>query len=197
MPIALAAPPQAVQQLTQNKMQDIAQQKNFRIAPLAQAKPEQIRLSSGHPVYNLGLKDIVDGKPAAQLTITTWRFIVQGSGAEPAAAETLPGGGSTQAEFSSVNSGPFVSGTIDAFAAITKDSAFAKGDWEIRLLRIPALYIAAAWVHEKSSGEDRLRPVQPAPTYLDTTKTYTWTEFMLAIKPAAEQRIAMDDELKG
>jgi hypothetical protein len=197
MPITLAQPPQAVQELTQGKLQDIARSGNFRIEALSVSKPEQIRLASGHPVYNLGLNDILSSKPAAQLALFSWRFIVQGSGPEAVAAETLAKGPSDQAEFSSVNSGPFVAGTTEAFAAVTKDPAFAKGDWEMRLLRIPALYIFAVWAHEKSGEGDRLRPVKPAPSFLDPSKTYTWSEFLNTIKAPAEQRLASDDGLRG
>ncbi len=197
MPVSLAQPPQAVAELTRNKIQEIAQRQDFRVESLAAAVPAQISLSSGHAVYNLGLRDLLDGKSLEQRAITSWRFIVQNSNAEPTAAETLSGGASGPAEFSSVNAGPFVQGTKDAFAAVSADPAFAVGDWEMRLLRVPALFIMAVWTHEKSGKDDRLVPIQPAPTYLSAGKTYSWTEFLSAVRSYAEARLKADDGARG
>ena len=197
MPIALPEPPQAVVALTQAKLQDIAQRREFRIAPLANAAPAQISLGSGHPVYSLGLSDVIAGKAPEQVPLSAYRFIVGGSGAEPAAAETLPGTGTAAAQFASVNSGPFVAGTVNAFSTVLKDPAFAQGDWDMRLLRVPALFVFAVWAHEKAGGNDRLRPIEPAPSSLDPAKTYSWADFLGALRPAAQQVLAADDGLKG
>lgn len=197
MPVAFAQPPEAVEELTRTKIQEIARDKGFRVASLATAQPGQVSLGSGHPVYNLGLRDIVGATPVAQLPITSWRFIVQHEGAEATAAETLGAGPSRQPEFSSVNQGPFVSGTTNAFAAIAKDPAFADGNWEMRLLRVPALYVYAIWTHDTRGGGDRLRPVDPAPACLNAARSYTWDEFLSALRPEAEKRLAADDGMKG
>ena len=193
MPFTLAQPPKAVTDLTQSKLQEIAAANGFRVQALANAKPEQIQLETGHPVYNLGLQDIVANLSLSQLQVSTWRFIVRSGAGEPSAAETLSSRGSRSAEFSSVNSGPFVAGTTEALAAISKDPTFANGSWEGRLLRVPALYIMAIWAHEGAGKNDRLRPVSPAPNFLNAAKTYTWAEFQEAIRPAAEEKLRADD----
>jgi hypothetical protein len=197
MPVTLAQPPEAVTELTRSKIQEIAQRRDFRVESLVAAAPDQISLSSGHPVYNLGLRDLLDGKPLAQRAITSWRFIVQNNNAESTAAETLSGGASGPAAFSSVNAGPFVQGTQDAFAAVSADPTFAAGDWEMRLLRIPALFILAVWTHDQSGEGDRLVPIEPAPSYLGAGKTYSWSEFLTAVRPYAEARLKTDDSPKG
>lgn len=198
MPLSFTPPPQNITELTQARVQDLASQRQLTVAPLANISPTSIRLDSGHPVYNLGLQDVVGNKKPSEVSVNAWRFIVRAApAAEPAAAETLTVGPSGQAEFSSVNAGPFVGGTEAAFAALTRDPALAQGDWEARLLRIPALYLFAIWVHSKQNGEDRFRPVQPAPSFVDPNRTYTWAEFQAAIKPAAQQKLETDDGHKG
>ena len=196
MPITLAEPPGAVAALTQSKLQEIAHGRGFRVPELAIVAPEQIRLASGHPVYNLGLSDIVAGRAPDQLKVSSWRFIVQ-SGGETTAAETLAGDAATGAQFASVNSGPFVAGTVGALAATLNDPEFVQGDWEMRLLRIPALSVLATWAHEKSGKGDQIRPIAPAPPVLDATRTYNWADFMAALRGAAQQRLAEDDGRKG
>ena len=197
MPVSLAQPPQAVEELTRAKLVEIAGRNDFRVAALTAAKPEGLTLTSGHAVYNLGLRDLVNGTPLDRLAVTSWRFIVDTHGAEATAAETLGGHDAKAAEFSSVNAGPFVAGTTEAFAAVAKDPAFAQGQWESRVLRIPALYILAVWTHPTGAGDDLFRPISPAPPYLDPMRNYRWDEFVAAVRPEAEKRLAADDGMRG
>jgi hypothetical protein len=192
MPITFTQPPPQVAEVTRSKLQDMAQQKQFRIAPLAAAQPSQIEVTSGHAVYNIGLDDLIGDKPLSSLPLTTWRFIVRSGTAEASAAETLTDTHGT-ATFASVNSGPFVSGTVAALQALAADPAFAKGDWEARMIRVPALFIMAIWAHEKKSGDDIIRVTAPAPAYLDTAKSYTWQQFKAAVQEPAKQKLAFDD----
>jgi hypothetical protein len=192
MPVNFVPPPPDVQKLTQGKLQDMAQQKHFRIAPLATAQPGEIKLESPHSVYNIGLDDILNNKPLSSIPINAWRFVVRTASKDPAAAEasTTPQGTS---EFSSVNSGPFVAGTIAALAALSSDPTFAKGAWEGRLIRVPALYVMAIWAHNTTSGQDLIRPIAPTPGFLDPSKAYTWDEFRAALEAPAKQNLATDN----
>jgi hypothetical protein len=197
MPVTFAPPPQQVAEVTQSKLQEMAQGKHFRVAPLLAAKPEQIELSSGHAVYNIGLDELLSNKPLSDLPLTGWRFIVRSGTPEAAAAETLSAPGHGTPTFASVNSGPFVGGTIAALQSLATDPAFAQGDWEGRMIRIPALYIMAIWAHDKQTGNDLIRVTAPAPPYLDTAKSYTWDQFKAAVEGPAKQKLSMDDEPKG
>ncbi len=197
MPVTFAAPPQQVTQITQRQLQDMAQHKHFTIAPLATAEPSKIELASGHAVYNIGLSDLLSDKPITAAPFTAWRFIVNAGASESAAAETLQDPEQGIPTFASVNSGPFVAGTIAALKALATDPAFTKGNWEGRMIRIPALYIMAIWAHEKKTGADLIRPTAPVPPYLDATKTYTWPEFKAALQEPAKQKLANDSDTKG
>ena len=197
MPVTLAQPPQAVETLTRDKVSALAERNELRVAPLVGAKAATLKLSSGHAVHNVGLRDLVAGTPLDKLGVTSWRFIVDGGHAESTAAETIGGAGTQAPEFSSVNAGPFVAGTVDAFASVAKDPTFAAGAWESRVLRIPALYILAVWTHATDGGQDRIKPISPVPAYLDGSKSYTWDEFLAAVRPEAEKKLAADDGLRG
>ena len=197
MPVTFAQPPRQVAEITQRQLQDMAQQKHFTIAPLATAEPSKIELASGHAVYNIGLSDLLSDKPITASPFTAWRFIVNAGASESAAAETLQDPEQGIPTFASVNSGPFVAGTIAALKALPTDPAFAKGDWEGRMIRIPALYIMAIWAHEKRSNVDLIRVTAPVPPYLDANKTYTWPEFKAALQEPAKQKLANDADTKG
>ena len=197
MPVTFAEPPRQVTQITQRQLQDMAQQKHFTIAPLATAEPSKIELASGHAVYNIGLRDLLSDKPITAAPFTAWRFIVNAGASESAAAETLQDPEQGIPTFASVNSGPFVAGTIAALKTLATDPAFTKGDWEGRMIRIPALYVMAIWAHEKKTGADLIRPTAPVPPYLDAAKTYTWPEFKAALQQPAKQKLANDSDTKG
>ena len=197
MPVTFAAPPQQVTQITQRHLQNMAQQKHFTIAPLAAAEPSKIELASGHPIYNIGLSDLLSDRPLTAAPLTAWRFIVNAGMPESAAAETVQDPEHGIPTFASVNAGPFVTGTVAALKALSTDPAFAKGDWEGRMIRIPALYIMAIWAHEKKTNADLIRVTAPVPPYLDANKNYTWPEFKAALQEPAKQKLASDDDTKG
>ena len=197
MPVTFAAPPPQVAELTQRQLQEMAQHKHFTVAPLAAAEPSKIQLDSGHPVYNIGLSDLLTDKPlTAAAPFTAWRFIVNAGTPDSAAAETLQDPEQGIPTFASVNAGPFVTGTIEALKNLATDPAFAKGDWEGRMIRVPALYVMAIWAHEKKTGADLIRPTAPIPPYL-AAKTYTWPEFKAALREPAKQKLANDADTKG
>ena len=197
MPVTFQQPSPQVAEQTRSALQNMAQQKQFRIAPLATASPSQINLTSPHAVYNIDLEDIVSNKPLSAARFTAWRFIVGANPDRPAAAEMTGDVQGTTATFSSVNDGPFVAGTIAALQSLAADPAFARADWEGRLLRIPALFVMAVWAHDKTTGEDMLRPIAPAPSFLDVNKTYTWPQFREALAGPARAKLSSDDTPKG
>ncbi|HWW23256.1 MAG TPA: hypothetical protein VNY78_05095 [Edaphobacter sp.] len=196
MPITFAAPPRQVAELTQRQLQEMAQHKHFTIAPLAAAEPGKIQIDSGHPVYNIGLHDLLSNKPITAAPFTAWRFIVNAGTPDSAAAETLQDPEQGIPTFASVNAGPFVTGTIEALSTLATDPAFTKGDWEGRMIRIPALYVMAIWAHEKKTGVDLIRPIPPIPPYL-AAKTYTWPDFKAALREPAQQKLTNDADTKG
>lgn len=197
MPLSFAQAPQNIAELTRSRIQDLATQHHLTVAPLVAANPSAIQMDSAHPVYNLGLREIVAGIPLGGVNVNSWRFLVRESSNQAAAAETLTAGRAGQPEFASVNAGPFVQGTEAAVRALQSDPAFAQGDWEVRLLRVPALHTFAVWAHSKAGSDDRFKPVEPVQPFLDANRTYSWTELLAAMKPAAEQKLSTDDGLRG
>jgi hypothetical protein len=197
MPVIFTEPPRQVKEITERHLQDMAQQKHFTIAPLAAAEPTKIQLASGHAVYNIGLQDLLSNRPLTAAPLTAWRFIVDAGAPDSAAAEAVQDPEQGIPTFASVNAGPFVAGTIAALKSLATDPAFTKGDWEGRMIRIPALYIMAIWAHEKKTGADLIRVTAPVPPYLDATKTYTWQEFKAALQEPAKQKLTNDEDTRG
>ena len=127
MPLNFAKPPQQLTDAVRTTLRDMAQQRQFRIATMANAPAAEIDLASAHPVYNIGLQDLLGPATLASLQQTAWRFIVPSTGAGDSAAEAHAHPETGAPHFDSVNAGPFVSGTVSALAQLcllyTSDAA--------------------------------------------------------------------------
>jgi hypothetical protein len=146
-----------------------------------------INIAAPHPVYVATIEDVLARRVLANARETTWRyFLVRGNDDAFAAAE-LTGG-----EVAHVNEGPFVEGTSRAMIFAEDLDRVREADYEMRLLRIPALYVVAVWL--RSSNDDILVPSAPAPAPLQANAPYDEGRFTDALTPLAQQRGAIDDE---
>jgi len=140
-------------------------------------------------VYVLDLKD-VGKKSLKNAQAVGWRYIVMHEDQPVAAAEVDAGGGS-KVQFSHFNTGPFVEETARAIIQAEGLDEVAKKDYEARILRIPALYVMALWLH--SDKDDIIIPMPPTNDSLDAKKAYSAKEFFASLAPAAKERQAFDD----
>ena len=155
---------------------------------LARANPLALALAAPHEIYHLGLDELAEGRP-----VTAARPVAQGflvfDGEEPVAVAEVGGEG---AGFM-VTEGRFVAATARAIErAEGRDDI---GDAEVRLLRIPAIYLMALWLHDPDGGEDLVIPMEPAPAPLEVGRAYRPEEL---IEPLAElARPRLDGEALG
>lgn len=151
------------------------------IRALSAAAP--VGLSDPHPVYAASAQDILDGRVLAAAQLIGWRSIVSKDGEPLAAAEV-----DNANALSNVNQGPFVTGTADAVIEAEQRFAEDAHDYELRLLRIPAVYAIAIWLHAEDS--DVLIPVAPAPASLRAHEAMEEAAFTEALRPAAEATLS-------
>ncbi len=138
-------------------------------AALASHVKESVGLSAPHPVYIAAAQDVVDGRVLANARLTGWRAIASKDG-EPRAAVETDG---------SVNEGPFVAGTVEAVGVAEQRFGADARDYELRLLRIPAVYAVAIWLH--AEDDDLLIPVAPAPASLRANEPAAEAAFTAAL----------------
>lgn len=75
-------------------------------------------------------------------------------------------------------------------AAINQTIAIAEGvpgDYALRMLRVPSVYLFAVWLRNEASG-DLLFPVPPATSALRAQPMYTEVALTAALRPLAEKR---------
>jgi hypothetical protein len=196
MGIEFAAPPPKLVAALSSDLKKNATRGEWTISTLSGMTGSKLSIGSGHRVYTMGLDQIAAGYKASQLEPQAWRFLVT-AGKETVAAVESDNAPSTKAgtgKLASVNAGRFVESTASALAALAGEKSVAsEGKSEPRLLRIPALYVMALWLHDEKTGKDSVQVLAPAPDFLTVDKVYGMDEFLAALKAPAEQRLAFDD----
>jgi len=158
----------------------------------------RLHTSVPHPVYLLKLEDLAKGESVSSARRVGTRFLLVQDGKPVAAAELPePAVASAAARASQGNSpaqlnrGPFVQGTHAAIEHAETLHEVRSNDYELRLLRVPALYLEALWLHSPQ-GADILIPVEPAPPELVAGQSYNPTELVGALRSRAAQLAQFD-----
>ncbi|MEK6374393.1 MAG: hypothetical protein AABO58_17030 [Acidobacteriota bacterium] len=168
-----AAPPEAIDAL-----------RNHLFSLLAQAAP--VGLSRVVPVYSAGAQDVIDERLLDAARLTAWRTIVSKEGASIAAAEV-----GIDMSLSQIDEGRLVAGMVEAVRQAEERFADDNRDYELRLLRIPAVYTVALWLH--AGDADVLMPVAPAARALRANDSYGADAFTAALRPLAESALREPD----
>lgn len=165
----------------------------------AELHPERVSHSEPHPVYVATLDDLAAGKLLDAAKQTGWRYLlVQNDvavgeaevGARRAAARTrgTKGGAKTaKLEFLGLTHGPFTDATIDALSAAERMPKVAKADYEMRLLKVPAVYLAALWLH--GADTDIVIPMGDPPGGLKKNRAYSEAGVIRALRSTVERTL--------
>jgi hypothetical protein len=162
----------------------------FRERALTRANPAALALAAPHDVYYLGLSDLAGGASLDSAVVVGRRFIVM-DGEKPIASAELAD--QDKRSGFQANEGRYVESTASAIAQAEEDPELAEDDYEVRLLRIPALYVTALWLKNEQGKGDFVIPLGPAPKPLEAGRKYTPTEVLSALAEPARIRLAFDD----
>jgi hypothetical protein len=186
MPLHLPDPPHGVPDQVMSKLHAFADGAHFSTRGLSAARKDQLALSTPHQVFTMGLDDITSGGGLDRARPAGWRFLIHEGGRLIASAETtlLPDG---THEVSQTNEGPFNSATDNAVKAVQNLPELKPVDFELRLLRVPALYVVALWLHAPST--DLMVPLAPSPIGKDG-KPVTPAEFFADLSELAARQTA-------
>jgi hypothetical protein len=159
----------------------------------ADAAAGRLNLSQPHRVYGANSSDVIAGSVLAAAVAESWRYLVIRSDDEAVAAVEVTADAGGAAQLAHINEGRFVGATVDAIRRAEEIAAGDPRDYELRLLRIPSLYVYALWLH--ADDADQLIPFDPAPSVLRANDAYDETAFIAALRPLAEQRLAAEPEM--
>lgn len=193
MSLFVPPPPPGGLEIIRNTLGDLITQPSTAARALEDTGADEVTVAAPHPVYFLGLEDVANGKGLAQAKLVSWRYILLNSDRSLAAAEVSLG---ANLEFSHVNQGPYVGATVEAVGLAEGLNEVISDDYELRLLKIPGLYIIALWLHAEQP--DIIIPLLPAPSELTPNTPYSEATFMSAIQQAANDRLLRGgDDLAG
>lgn len=159
MPLNLPEPPHGVADEVRSKLHKFAAEGKFSGKALRGARKESLDVSTPHQVFTMGLDDVLAGGGVERTQPAGWRYLIEEAGQPIASAETSAGSEGTQ-EVSSFTEGPFVAATDKAMKFVRKLPKLEAAGFELRLLRIPAVYQMALWLH--SADEDLMVPLEPS-----------------------------------
>lgn len=196
MSLEVAQVPKQVIDVVTSTLGQFATGDGFDPAVLDQAQQKDLSLSTPHPVYLLTRDPLLRDheRPLDAAQFKRWRFLImQGdtviSSAEVAARspEDVKG-----LEFSNFTDGPFVDATTRAIFAAEADERVQDGEYILRLLTVPSLYVTALWLKEEG-GADLLMPLVSAPEPLDEGVLYDIDRFVDALRTAAKAFVPTDN----
>ena len=192
MPIVTRPAPRGGEAVLAANVTDILRERRVPHGMKTEMHPEDVSHSEPHPVYVAGLDDLADGKLLAAAKQTGWRYLlVHGDAAvgeaelsaETRAPRGAKSGRSKEPQFLGLTHGPFAAATIDALHAAERLPQIEKADYELRLLKVPAVYLVALWLH--SGSEDILIPLGQPPAKLKKNRPYTEAGIIRALRATA------------
>jgi hypothetical protein len=141
-----------------------------------------------HPCYHLGLGALIEGVGLAAAELVGWRYLLEDNGRTVALAEVSAPSDGSPARFRSFNAGRFGPATVQAIERAETLDFVQAADYELRVLRVPALYVIALWLH--SPTDNVLVPLAPSPSPIAAGRPYSEPAFIAVLKPLAAARAA-------
>jgi hypothetical protein len=137
-----------------------------------------LQIAQPHRVYVVPGEALERGQLLDAAEPVAWRYLLVDTENAFAAAEVQQRGDGPLV-FSEMNEGPFVQSTADVLLRAERLDDVQRGDFELRLLKIPSRYLVALWLHAETA--DLILPLSPAPSSLEAGRAYTSGELANAL----------------
>ena len=148
-----------------------------------------------YPVYDLELNDLAKGKSLDSANLTVWRYLlVQGNEIVQAAEIAQPSAIGGRSIFNALTKG-YAKEMEDAFHKVDHLPELEQGNYEIRAIRVPSLYLFALWLKDLLGKNDRFVVVKPAFPPFDTSKIYKIDELFFLLQQQARIKKSQEDKL--
>lgn len=163
----------------------------YRDRGLGGAREEDLDVAAPHDVYTLGLDALAAGKGLEAARPVGRRVLIMRAEQPVATAELddPEGGGGLSA-----TEGPFTEATATAISQVEGLPAVSERDYELRMLRLPALYFMALWLKDEAGTNDLIVPLDPAPAGIEPGRTYDEDELLGELRKRARSRLEESDD---
>jgi hypothetical protein len=195
MPITHPKPPEGGAEIASSSINEILRSQATSSARiLSDARTEDMALAEPHQAYVVGLADIASGKLLEAARLVSWRYLVIQEPNAVAEVELSAGADAAKREFLGLHQGPFANGTLEALRIAEDLPEIKKKPFELRFLKIPALYFAALWLARPK--EDIIIPLHEPPAGLKANQPYSEKEILKALKSPAAQTQQFDQRFQ-
>jgi hypothetical protein len=144
-----------------------------------------LSLSVPHQVFTAGLEPLANGQRLTDVAdFAGWRALLEEDKQVVAAAEVPASTGDSPS--ASINRGALVQSTVAALETAERHERIASEPFEPRMLRIPALYVSALWLHRSDTNDDIFIPLAPAPPPLTAETAYDAGQFQTDVEDMAK-----------
>lgn len=188
MPLIFKKEPEEVKDIVESQINRMNMKMAFstpRLAGLVAEAPAEPIPSKPLPVYHLGLEDLADKAEIEASIQTGWQYMVKHEDEVLASAETVLDQDKNPV-FAQVSEGPLVEGTVQAIDYAEEQEKIKDGEYEVRILMVPALYVALLWLVDKKNKADLAIPIAPTTTPLEPNNVMTMKEVMEILQKSAK-----------
>lgn len=195
MPLQFATPPADSNQALTRGLQQVAQAASGGMLGGASALTAgSSKKLEPHQVFELSLSDLAAQRGFEAARPVSWRYLIVSNQRVVQAAEVLssPQGGASQ--FGALTTG-HTRGVEDAFHQAEQLPEVQRGPYEIRALRVPALYVMAIWLKDLQGTADRFLLLPPVFEPFKTRVVYDRGDLLAVMHRVAAQRMAQEQKL--
>lgn len=193
MALRLTNPPRELTEEVRSLLLERSRRRRFVTPALSRSTTSALALSVPHPVFVLSLDDLTSGGGLGAAAQIGWRYLIREDERTIAAVEVpltrADAGGGLQ-----LNEGQFVGATDEAITQIENSAALSERDFELRLVRVMALYTMAIWLHNEGPAEvdDLVMPIGQTHPALESGTQYSAEEFVERLRGPAREQLSID-----
>lgn len=150
------------------------------------------------PVYVLPLDDLAAGKAPKGGTPVAWEYLLVAGGQPVRTAEIHPDLADPQKgfAFAAISAAP-AAGVAQAIEVAEKDPSIAAGRYEMRLVRVPALYVTALWLKDLHGAADWYVIIPPAPEGFQAHAIISASDFLKLLQTKAVEKVRVTPQAPG
>jgi hypothetical protein len=188
MSLTLPPPPSEALSVVRNAIGDVIQSRGPRAALMTE-RVDSLDVAVPHPVYAVGLEQIAQRELLSSATLVAWRYLLLDDQQVRCAVEVDVRAEDRQLNFSHINRGPFVANSVQSITVAETLAPVQQDDYELRLLKIPGLYLLALWLH---GPDEIILPIAPSIPGVVSNVPYSESDLLTLLQPIAEARLRQE-----
>ncbi|MFJ8210579.1 hypothetical protein [Streptomyces sp. NPDC096033] len=194
MAIHYVSPPEEARQIALAGLQHLAKfAQDARAVDLLALQADNLQISVPHTTHLVELDDLVARRPLADRAVTGWRYLASRASRVLASSEVSAGADGRPSGLDQINMGPYVESTAQALADLSENDEVQAGDFELRILKIPALCTVILWLSPPEGETNLFVPLIPTPDFLEAGRIYREGDMLEALEGPARLRLEFDD----